>query len=159
MSVCDLGRSIHNFSVNLHLIIHEVRPVGAYALKCELHPLVGKSSTGRIMSSYFQVLDKSSKKRYQQKPELARISLKDDPYSPDRSGEWSSDVRYWPKIEYGDIFLYFISRPGTFTLQQLTSRRQLEAYNYFKNNHVRTVLSSTCDAGRCVVQKSKVHPS
>ena len=111
------------------------------------------------MSSYFQALDKNSKERYQQKLELVGISLNDDPYSPDRSGEWSSDVRYWPKIEYGDIFSYFISRPGTFTLQQLTSWRQLEAYNYFKNNHVRTVFSSTCDAGRCVVLKAKVNPS
>ena len=29
--------------MNSHLVIPEVRPVGAYATMCELHPLVGKS--------------------------------------------------------------------------------------------------------------------
>ena len=61
--------------------------------------------------------------------EVAGLAIKDDPYSPSRSGEWSSDVRYWPKIEYADIFSYFIARPGTFTFQQLASWRKLEAYN------------------------------
>lgn len=53
----------------------------------------------------------------------------------------------------------FISQPGTFTLQQSPSWRQLEAYNYFKNNYVRTVFCSVCNGGRCVVVKAKVNPS
>ena len=43
------------------------------------------------MSSYFQALVKHSKERYQQKLELAGISLNYDPYSPDKSVECSSD--------------------------------------------------------------------
>ena len=35
--------TIHNFGVNSHLVIPEVRPVGAYASMCKLHSLVGKS--------------------------------------------------------------------------------------------------------------------
>ena len=111
------------------------------------------------MSNYYQSLDKASKERYTLKLEVAGLTIEDDPYSPKRGSEWSSDVRYWPKVEYADIFSYFITRPGTFTLQQLTSWRQLEAYNCFKNNYVRTVFSSACDGGRCVVLKAKVNPS
>ena len=36
--------SIHNFGVNSRLLIRDVRPVGAYASTCKLHPLVGKSA-------------------------------------------------------------------------------------------------------------------
>ena len=111
------------------------------------------------MSSYFQGLPKDARDRYEQKLFLSGLSLEEDPYSPNRSGEWSPDVAKWPSIEYGDIFSYFISRPGTFTMEQLASWKQLEAYNYFKNNHVRTVFSSACKDGRSVVLKAKVNPS
>ena len=110
------------------------------------------------MSSYFQALNKHNKKRYQRKLELSGISLKDDSYLPDRSSDWSADVDNWPKMTYGNIFSYFISKPCMYMLQLLTSWRQLEAYNYIKNNHVRTVFSLTCDNGRRVVLKAKVNP-
>ena len=110
------------------------------------------------MSSYFIGLDKPAKDRYKQKLELAGLKLQDDPYQADEgSKKWSSDVTRWPKVEHGDIFAYFITRPGTFTLQQLASWKQLEAYNYFKNNYVRTVFS--CVRGNMVVLKAKVNPS
>ena len=75
------------------------------------------------------------------------------------NAKWSPDVARWPKIEYGDIFSYFISRPGTFTLQQLASWKLLEAYNYFKNNYVRTVFSAVFCGDSLVVLKAKVNPS
>ena len=65
-------------------------------------------------------------------------------------------------MEYADIFSDFISRAGTFTIKHCsrlpgssrrpttTSRIAFEA---------RTALSSTYDAGRFVVLKSKVNPS
>ncbi|MCG8623863.1 MAG: hypothetical protein MJE68_17960, partial [Proteobacteria bacterium] len=65
----------------------------------------------------------------------------------------------WQKIEYGHMFAYFISRPGTYTQEQLLSWKQLEAYNYFENGHVRTVLSMAIGGGSCVVLKAKVNPS
>lgn len=111
------------------------------------------------MSNYVSSLDELSRKRYAQKLQVAGLSVKDDPYSPDRSGNWSPDVRLWPKVEYPEIVYYFITRPGTFTLEQLASWKQLEAYNYFKNNHVRTVFSCPCDGGRSVIVKAKVNPS
>ena len=111
------------------------------------------------MSSYFHGLDKESRDWYQRKLQLTGLSISDDPYSSTRSGKWCSDMGCWPKIEFADIFSYFISRPGTFTLEQLASWRQLEAYNYFLNNHVRTVFSCTCFCGKCVLLKAKVNPS
>ena len=133
--------------------------VGVYTPKCKLHPFAGTTCIADSMSRYFQSLDKRSKERYVLKLEVAGLTIKEDPYLPERDTEWSSDVRNWPKIEYADILSYFITRPGTFTLKQLTSRRQLEAYNYFQNNHVRTVFSSACNDGKCAVIKAKVNPS
>ena len=52
-----------------------------------------------------------------------------------------------PKIEYGHIFAYFLSRPGMYTQEQLLSWKQLDAYNYFVNGYVRTVLSMIFGSG------------
>ena len=113
------------------------------------------------MSSYFETLDRQGKDRYRGKLEAVGLSLKDDPYMPGASDKWRSDMACWPKIEYGHIFAYFISRPGTYTQEQLLSWKQLEAYNYFQNGYVRTVLSSMFGSGstRCVLLKAKVNPS
>lgn len=113
------------------------------------------------MSSYFDTLDRQGKDRYQRKLEVVGLSLKDDPFTAGTSEKWRSDMVNWPKIEYGHIFAYFISRPGTYTQEQLLSWKQLEAYNYFQNGYVRTVLCSVFGNGstRCVLLKAKVNPS
>ena len=41
----------------------------------------------------------------------------------------------------------------------LASWRLLEAYNYFENNYVQTIFTSSCDSDRSVVLKTKVNPS
>ena len=92
------------------------------------------------MSSYFDTLDRQGKDRYQRKPEVVGLSLKDDPFTAGTSEKWHSDMVNWPKIEYGHIFSYFISRPGTYTQEQLLSSKRLEAYNYFQNGYTRTVF-------------------
>ena len=76
-------------------------------------------------------------------------------YTPGMSDRWRSDMTCWPKIEYGHILPTFISIPGTYTQEQLLSWKQLEAFNYFQNGHVRTVLSSGFGNGstRCVLLK------
>ena len=111
------------------------------------------------MSSYVESLDLQGKKRYTEKLETVGLSLADDPYS---LGErFNSDMTSWPKIEYGHIFAYFITRPGTYTQQELVSWKQLEAYNYFQSGYVREILSMTFGSGkaRCVALKAKVNPS
>ena len=113
------------------------------------------------MSSYFATLDVRGRERYKEKLEAVGLSVNDDPYLPCHSEKFCSDMSQWPKIEYGHIFAYFISRPGTYTQEQLLSWKQLEAYNYFENGHVRTVLSMMFGSGdaRCVLLKAKVNPS
>lgn len=133
-----------------------MRPCGRFrACTCKL-PL-GESVVQPLdMSSYF----KPAKDRYKQKLELAGLKLQDGPYLADegsKSGALTCHVG--PKSSmHGNIFAYFIKRPGTFTLQQLASWKQLEAYNYFKNNYVRTVYSSGCGSD-VIVLKAKVNPS
>ena len=61
------------------------------------------------MSGYFESLDWQGKKRYKEKLETVGLSLEDDLYCSDE--RFSSDMTSWPKIEYGHIFAYFITRP------------------------------------------------
>ena len=79
-------------------------------------------------------LEEESQKVYELKLKVAGVSLQDDPYSLDRIGQWSTELVSWSKMEYEDILSYFISRPSTFTLQQLSSWIELKAYNYYKDN-------------------------
>ena len=76
-------------------------------------------------SGYFHGLGRPSQERCMKKLEITGLTIKDNPYSPSRSGEWSLDICYWTKIEYVNFFSYFIAKPGTFTFQQLASWRQL----------------------------------
>ena len=111
--------------------------------------------------SYYEALDWQAiaKKWYREKLEVVGLSLKDDPYS--RNDRFSSDMTSWPKIEYGHIFAYFITRPGTYMQQELVSWKQMEAYNYFQSGYVRAVSSMKFGTGkaRCVVLKAKINPS
>ena len=72
-------------------------------------PLGGQEARTRVwktgVSSYYQGLEKKTKERYELKLKVAGLSLQDDPYSSDRSGQWSTKLVSWSKIEYGDIFL------------------------------------------------------
>ena len=113
------------------------------------------------MSEYYSGLDESGKKRYKQKLEAVGLTLEDDPYAPKNQEKFVNDMSKRPKLEFGHVFTYFIKRPGVFTMEQLLSWKQLEAYNYFQNGHVRTVfclqLESPC--GRLCLMKAFVNPS
>ena len=100
-------------------------------------------------NGYFESLDWQGK-RYKEKLETVGLSLQDYPYCLDE--RFSSDMTSWPKIEYGHIFAYFITRPSTYTQQELVS-------NYFGSGYVRTVLCLPFGKGkaRCVVVKAQVN--
>ena len=83
----------------------------------------------------------SEKERYKQKLESVGLTLSNDPFMKDNDHRFSDDMSLWPRIEYGNIFGYFINRPGTYTQEQLLSWKQLEAYNYFESGFVRTVFA------------------
>ena len=100
-------------------------------------------------------LDAAAQQRYAEKLTLLSLKADEDPY---QSGNFIDDMTLWPPVTYGDIFCYFIERPGVYTKQQLLQWRSLEAYNYFQSGHVRTVEIWTVNTDVCVL-KSLVNPS
>lgn len=113
------------------------------------------------MGAYFKSLSEDAGKRYVAKLRCIGLEIDQDPYLLDHESEYSSQMTRWPSLEFPNIYMYFISRPGTFTQEQLASWKQLEAYNYFKSGHVRTVYSRTVGSGegKCVLLKALVNPS
>ena len=103
-------------------------------------------------------LDSLTQARYRKKLEAVGLSLSDDPYSVD--DRFRSDMIRWPKIVYGHIFAYFITRPGTYTQEKLLSWNQLKAYNYFLSGYMTAVLSRELGNGKTkgVILKAKVNP-
>ena len=113
------------------------------------------------MSKYFEALGSSEKARYVAKLEVVGLTLEDDPYAKESTAKFETDMTGWPPVEYGHIFAYFIARPGVYTLEQLLSWKQLEGYNYFRSNYVRTIyvrkIGNGAD-GLCIL-KAPVNPS
>ena len=46
---------------------------------------------------------------------LLALPFDDDPYLESNRHRFVDDMRVWPQIEYGHIFVYFTQRLGTFT--------------------------------------------
>ena len=61
-----------------------------------------------------------------QKTSLSAI----DPYSIPAE-EWEDDIKKWPLIEYGQIYMSLVDTAGDFTREKLKAYKSLEAYNYF----------------------------
>ena len=64
----------------------------------------------------------------------------DDPYSESNMAKFTDNMTLWPAVEYGHIFGYFITRPGLYTQEELLAWKQLDTYNYFQTEYVRTIL-------------------
>lgn len=108
------------------------------------------------MSDYVASLDYTAKKRYLEKLKVdGSVSLK-DPYSIAES-QWTEDMKEWPEIHFGDLYTYLINTKGIYTKEKLKAYKSLEAYNYFFNGYVRSVLFCLC--GDFGVLKAKVNPS
>ena len=113
------------------------------------------------MSEYYESLGSKERARYITKLEAVGLALEDDPYSKESGRNFEANMTSWPPLEYGHIFGYFISRPGLYTLEQLLSWKQLEGYNYFQSNYVRTVYARRIGSGGttlCLL-KAFVNPS
>ena len=87
--------------------------------------------------------------RYRDKLKLLGLKEDEDPY---KSTNFVDDMTLWPPVSYGDIFCYFIDRPGVYTKQQLLQWRSLEAYNYYQSGHVRTVEIWAIKGDTCVLK-------
>ena len=111
------------------------------------------------MSDYFRELDSLARKRYIDKLMLLGLTEKDDPYLLKDSTRFVDDLTKWPPVEYGNIFCYFIERPGVYTRRQLLQWKSLDAYNYFQSGHVRTVKIWPLAAADCSLFIGLVNPS
>ena len=63
---------------------------------------------------------------------LQLLGLNKEDEDPYKSTNFVDDMTLWPPVSYGDIFCYFIDRPGVYTKQQLLQWRSLKAYNYYQ---------------------------
>ena len=87
-------------------------------------------------SSYFESLDAKAKERYCEKLSCVGLSIQDDPYLSINDASFVNNMATWPRIEFGHIFAYFITRPGVYTQEQLLSWKQLDAFNYYQESSV-----------------------
>ena len=69
------------------------------------------------------------------------------------------DVSRWPNLEFGDLYTYLIDSIGQFIREKLKAFKSLEAYNYFFNGHVRTVLCYLGEFSKYIILTAKVNPS
>ena len=113
------------------------------------------------VSEYVRTLDPVARTRYTEKLECVGLSELEDPYELWRCGKFKQDddMTKWPPVECGDIFFYFIERPGIFTRQQMKQWKSLEAYNYFQSGHVRDIRLYEVPATRSCVVMAFVNPN
>ena len=104
---------------------------------------------------YIDLLNSSARKRYLGKLKIGGQVLS-DPYSMDED-HWYDDMTKWPELLCGNVYTYLINTEGLFTKEKLKAYKSLEAYNYFYNGYVRTVLLHR--SGNLSVMKAKVNPS
>ena len=114
------------------------------------------------MSDYFLSLTATAKARYLSKLSTLGLKENDDPYAPHNRAKFVNDMSMWPNIEFGNIFLYFIERPGVYTRKQMMQWKSLNAYNYFRNGYVREVrvlrVSGTSQILTAEVNPSQITP-
>ena len=51
---------------------------------------------------------------------------------------WFDDVSNWPAVEFGQIYVFLIDSPGSYTRETMKAYSSLEAYQQFFNGWVRT---------------------
>ena len=110
------------------------------------------------MSEYLKSLDATTRERYVRRLEVLGLKEEDDPYADNNSEKFIDDLASWPPIEYGNIFCYFIERPGVYTKQELMQWKSLNAYNYFQSGFVREVKLWAISPDRCIL-RAHVNPS
>ena len=111
-----------------------------------------------IMSQYFRGLSETARVRYVEKLQLIGLQDTDDPYSEENKSRFCDNMTLWPPVEYEHIFGYFVMRPGLYTQEQLLAWKQLDSYNYFRSDYVRTILAWKSPNSVCLL-KSLVNPS
>ena len=57
-----------------------------------------------------------------------------DPYSESNAVKFTDNLTLWPRVEYGHIFGYFVTRPGLYTQDQLLAFSALHLHGWINNN-------------------------
>ena len=91
------------------------------------------------LSEQYKSLDPAARARYLAKLQVLGLKEADDPFATWNNSKFEDNMSLWPPVEYPHIFCYFVERSGVYTQQELMQWKSLEAYNYFKNGHVRTL--------------------
>ena len=82
-------------------------------------------------------LDSDARSRYQSKVSYNEgTDQLSDPYS---INDWTDDLKEWPDLSFGDIYIYLFETPALFDRKATKAYKSLEAYNYFGSGHVTTV--------------------
>ena len=84
---------------------------GSRGLRLLTTPIVGMNL--EKMSEYFKSLSNTAKSRYKEKLQAVGLTIEADPYIPGSDNKYLSDnMAQWPRVEYGNIFAYFVQRPA-----------------------------------------------
>lgn len=79
------------------------------------------------MSLHYKSLDSVARKRYIEKLMYSKGTKSlPDPFA--LSDGWSDSPHGWPDITFGDIYVYLIHTPGSYTKEELKAYKSLEAY-------------------------------
>ena len=89
-------------------------------------------------SKQIEHLDSVAYSNYKQKLSCSGYDVP-DPYSIFDT-EWEDSVSKWPRVEYGNLFNYFIKTPGMYTPTNLESYRSLDSFSLYRDGHVQTLL-------------------
>ena len=79
------------------------------------------------MSSNFRGSNLITRNRYLEKLKYVRgTKYLADPNQ--LSDGWTDSPRSWPDVTFGDIYVYLIETPGTYTKEELKAYKSLDAY-------------------------------
>lgn len=74
------------------------------------------------------------------------------------SGQWVTDPTKWPKLQWLDIFLYLVEKPGVYMHEKLKAYKSLDVYNFVLCGHVQDIEYRDLSDGFCAL-RTEVLPS
>lgn len=90
------------------------------------------------LSCFYEQLESTGKQRYKSK--LDMLGINEDPYSWS-IGDWTTDRRLWPAVDFPDICVYLINSPSPITREALKAYKSSEAWAFFTAGFVDDIRS------------------
>ena len=88
-------------------------------------------------SNNFIELQKEDQAKYKRKLTLTNGQLLPDPYGI--AENWKNNVKLMPDVSWGDMYNYLVNSPREYTHDNLKVYKSLEAFNFFRCNHVQDI--------------------